>query len=118
MSEKTGVHQVRRESTDEQDMAQIRELLFGEHSRQTSRRLEEIAARLNAQEQALRALVAQTDERVTLIDSELQESNTSLRHAIDALAQDLERMQQGSVNRIHFAELLETMARQLRQSPD
>lgn len=155
MSEKTGFRQVRGESSDEHDMAQIRELLFGEHSRQTSRQLEQFEVRIREQEQALRrlldqrldqrltdatqalrddldqqsrrqqanldgldtalrALFAKTDERVTLVDSELQAST----QVLNELALSVERLQQGHVGRVHLAEMLEAMAQRLRQSAD
>ncbi len=144
MGDKIGFGRVSSSSADEQSMAQIREILFGEQNRQTATRIGHLETRLGEQEstlrelverrvdkavaalrkeletgnsqqqaaldrleQTLRALLGKTEERITLLDSDLQD------HA-HGLAQSLERLRQDQVDRAQLAEMFETLARQLR----
>lgn len=137
---KLGVGQVSSSAGDEKDMARIREILFGEQSREANNRMARIESLLSAQDTALRELLdmrieraakelrdelgshdrrqataldalhaellarlKNTDERLSLLDSDLQDTRYQADHAVD---------------RAQLAALFETMARQLRQTSD
>lgn len=140
MEDKPGIRQVgTAASVDEQNMAQIREILFGEQNRRTSHalnRLDERFAALSAAmdalrsdlrtegerrqaaldgvESALRALLEKFDQRLTLLDSDLQDDRHRLGQSIAEQTAALDRLQQGSVGRAQLADLLESLVGQLR----
>jgi len=151
MGDKIGFGRVSSESADEQNMAQIREILFGEHNRQTANRIDRIESRLNEQDAALRELLDQridkalaglrreletqakqqqaaldhldgalrtllgkADQRITLLDSDLQDNAHRLGQSLTEHSQSLDRLQQDNANRSQLAELFEGLARQLR----
>jgi len=151
MGDKIGFSRVSSESADEQNMAQIREILFGEHNRQTASRLDRIDTRLNEQDgalselldqridkalaglrreletqgkqqqasldgldKALRALLVKADERITMLDSDLQDTAHRLGQSFTEYSQSLDRLQQDNANRSQLAELFEALAQQLR----
>ena len=154
MSNETSFRRSSGASPDEQSMAQIREILFGEHSRQTASQIAGIETQLGEQQQALRhllderlesamaalradldkqatrqqaaldgldnalrALLARADERLTLLDSDLQDSQHAVRQTLDQQAMAIEQLEQRHIGRTELASLLETVARQLRE-PD
>lgn len=80
MAEKPGLNRVSQGSADEQSMAQIREILFGEQSRQTEQQFAHLEARLGEQEQALKTLL---DQRI----DELGEQLHRLRGDLDGQEQ-------------------------------
>ena len=153
MTEKIGFGRLRNSSTDEQDMAQIREILFGEQTRQADNRMARIESLLSAQDTALRdlldmridraakalrdelgnqgrrqetaldavdaelrALLQRNDERLTLLDSDLQDARQQADRSIDEYARSLDQLQQDSVDRSQLAELFEGLAQQLRKT--
>ena len=153
MTEKIGFSRIRNSSTDEQDMAQIREILFGEQTRQADNRMARIESLLSAQDTALRdlldmridraakalrdelgnqgrrqetaldavdaelrALLQKNDERLTLLDSDLQDARQRADRSIDEYARSLDQLQQDSVDRSQLAELFEGLAQQLRKT--
>ena len=75
MSDKPGFSRVSTTTADEQSMAQIREILFGEQTRQTDEHLSRLDARLNEQELALKALL---DERVGKLTDNLAQLRDEL----------------------------------------
>ena len=136
---------------DAQQMAQIREILFGDQNRRFSEQLnglekafeqqqaslreafdqqlrqaiERLQADLEKQamrqqagvdglDNALRAMIRELDDKITLVDSDLQDSDQ--RHAASAAQQQtaLDGLRQSSVDRMALAELLEQVARSLR----
>jgi len=151
MGDKIGFSRVGSESADEQNMAQIREILFGEHNRQTANRIDRIESRLNEQDAAfrelldqridkalaglrreletqgkqqqaaldgldgtLRMLLGKTDERITLLDSDLQDTAHRLGQSLTEYSQSLDRLQQDNADRSQLAALFEGLASQLR----
>jgi hypothetical protein len=80
MAEKPGFNRVSQGSADEHSMAQIREILFGEQSRQTEQQFARLEARLGEQEQALKTLL---DQRI----DELGEQLHRLRDDLDGQEQ-------------------------------
>ncbi len=90
MAEKPGFNRVSQASADEHSMAQIREILFGEHSRHTERQFARLEARLGEQEQTLRTLL---DQRIDEISQDLHQ----LRDALDG--QD--RRQGAALDELH-----------------
>jgi uncharacterized coiled-coil protein SlyX len=151
MGDKIGFGRVSSTSADEQNMEQIREILFGEQNRQTATRIGHMETRLGEQEAALRELLEQriekamaalrqeietrngeqraaidgldsalrkildkTDERLSLLDSDLQDSGHRLGESIKQHTEALNRLEQGQVDRSQLAELFESVARQLR----
>ena len=90
MAEKPGFNRVSQEAADEHSMAQIREILFGEQSRQTEQHFARLEARLGEQEQALKTLFGQR------ID-ELGENLRQLRVEQD----DQDRRQNAGLNELH-----------------
>jgi len=151
MGDKIGFSRVSSESADEQNMAQIREILFGEHNRQTANRIDRIESRLNEQDAALgdlldqridkalaglrreldtqakqqqaaldgldgtlRMLLGKTDERINLLDSDLQDTAHRLGQSLTEHSQSLDRLQQDNADRSQLAELFEALAHQLR----
>jgi chromosome segregation ATPase len=154
MGDETVFRQVRSETANEHDLAQIREILFGEQRRQTEQQIAHIETRLREQDEtlrrllderiqqaldtarrdldaratkqqtaldaldnALRALLQQTDDRLSVLDSDLQHSNHRLERSVAEQRGALERLQQDSAQRTQLAELLEDLARQLRTPP-
>ena len=75
MAEKPGFNRVSQASADEQSMAQIREILFGEHSRHTEQQFTRLEARLGEQEQALKTLL---DQRIDEISQDLHQLRNDL----------------------------------------
>jgi regulator of replication initiation timing len=75
MSDKPGFSRVSNTSADEQSMAQIREILFGEQSRQTEQHFSRLEVRLNEQERSLKALL---DERVGKLTDDLEQLRNQL----------------------------------------
>ena len=75
MAEKPGFNRVSQESADEHSMAQIREILFGEHSRHTEQQFARLEARLGEQEQALKTLL---DQRITALGENLRQLRDEL----------------------------------------
>ena len=75
MVEKPGFNRVSQESADERSMAQIREILFGEHTRHTEAQFERLEARLGEQEQALKTLL---DQRITGLGENLRQLRDDL----------------------------------------
>jgi len=145
---KLGVGQASHPSVDEKDMAQIREILFGEQTREANNRIARIESLLSAQDKALRelldvhverattqlreelgnrdrrqttaldalhaelnALLQKTDERLTLLDSDLQESRQQTDRSLDQFQKD-------SVDRSQLADLFESLAGQLRKTSE
>ena len=154
MGDKIGFSRVSSTSADEQHMAQIREILFGEQNRQTENRIGRVESRLSEQDAALRelldqridkalstlrrefetrdkqqtaarddldgllrALLTKADERITLLDSDLQDNMHQLNQVLAEQSQALEHLQHDKFDRAQLAELFETLARQLRGSP-
>lgn len=76
MAEKPGFNRVSQASADEQSMAQIREILFGEQSRHTEQQFARLEAKLGEQEQVLKALL---DQRI----DELGQGLHQLRDELD-----------------------------------
>ena len=74
MTENTGITRMRADSSDESSMQQIREILFGEHRRQTVEHLARIESRLSEQDMALRRLL---EERIGSAVQGLQETVAS-----------------------------------------
>jgi hypothetical protein len=141
-------------AADDQQMAQIREILFGEQQRRLASRLDDIERRLAQQnaaqrelldqrlrqlgeqlhadldkqglrqqaaidglDNALRALVRGVDDKLMLVDSDLQDLDQRHQQAVaDQLARDAETRQR-SVSREQLAVLLEQLAQQLRDHP-
>jgi len=151
MGDKIGFGRVSSESADEHNMAQIREILFGEHNRQIANRIDRIESRLNEQDaalsellnqridkalaglrreletqgkqqqaaldgldNALRALLGKADERITLLDSDLQDTAHRLGQSLAEHSQLLDRLQQDTADRSQLAALFEGLAHQLR----
>ena len=77
MSDKSGVSRASAESTEQQSMAQIREILFGEKVRHTEQQFARLDARLEEQHNVLRAML---DEQIGRLGNEL----TQLRNGLDA----------------------------------
>ena len=154
MAEKIGFGRVSSESAEEHDMAQIREILFGEQNRQTANRLGQVESRLGEQDAALRelletridkavkklreelgdqgkrqalaldgldaalrGLIEKTDERLTLLDSDLQDAGHKASQSLQALTQSLDGLRRESVDRADLAALFEGLAQQLRKTP-
>lgn len=151
MADKPGIRQVASDAADENKMEQIREILFGEQTRQTADHLARIESQLGKQDAALRALLdervdelrshleahgaqqraaldgvesairellGKVDERVTLLDSDLQDAGHRLSQSLDQQAAAHERLLQSSVDRAQLAQLLEGLAQRLRPPPD
>jgi chromosome segregation ATPase len=154
MADKPELTRIGGAATEDKDLAQIREILFGEHSRRIAERLAlldarldgqesdlrraleeqlraferaaaDLEARLNAQEarqQAaldgletlLRGLLDQAGDRLTRLDSDLQDASHRLMQSLEQQAAEHARLQQASVGRAQLAALLEGLARQLR----
>lgn len=144
MAEKPGFRHISSASADEQQMAQIREILFGEQNRRTEGDLKSLGERLDTLDRALRELLDSRitqlsegfhrelekqglrhqasidgldnalrgllrglDEKIDLVDSDLQDAQHKLKQAIDDHAT-------ASVRRAQLADLLEQFAGQLR----
>jgi hypothetical protein len=153
MTGKLGFGGVGNSSADEQQMAQIREILFGEQTRQANNRMARIESLLSAQDTALRelldirigratkelreelgnqgkrqsteldavdaelrALLHSTDERLMLLDSDLQNARHQADRSLDEHARSLDRLRQDGVDRSQLAELFEGIAQQLRKT--
>lgn len=157
MSDKPGVSRVSTTSADEQSMAQIREILFGEQTRQTEAHFSRLEVRLSEQERSLKALLDERvgkltdnlaqlryelgeqdqrqhsaldelngtlsalldklDERLVLLDSDQQDTKHEQQRAVAEQRAALHDLEQCHIGRQQLAELLESMAGELRQSP-
>ena len=154
MSNETSFRRISGGSPDEQSMAQIREILFGEQHRQTASQIAGLETRLGEQERALRqllderlenamsalradldkqgmrqqaaldgldnalrALLTQANDRLTILDSDLQDAQHALRKTLDQQATAIEQVERRSMARTELAAMLEALARQLRE-PD
>lgn len=93
MSDKPGFSRVGQTSADEQDMARIREILFGEQSRQTEQQFQQLDARLIQQQQALESLIEQhigkLGDELQSVRSEMQAQDDRQSAALDALNETL-----------------------------
>lgn len=154
MPDTPGSRRVSANPADEQSLAQIREILFGEQARQTSQQLTQLETHLGEQERALRTLLDQRiaavseavealrgdlgdqderqvaaligvegalhalldslDNRLTLLDSDLQDSHQRLEGAVADQATALHSLQQTGLGRGQLADMLESIVRQLR----
>lgn len=151
MTENTGITRMRADSSDESSMQQIREILFGEHRRQTAEHLVRIESRLSEQDmalrrlleeriasavqdlqetlasegerqraalgdldQALRSLLLDLEQQLRKVDDDLQDGHDHLRQSLAARDEALDALQQQSVSRTQLADVLESLARQLR----
>lgn len=154
ITEKIGFGGASNSAADEQDMARIREILFGDQTRQADNRMARIESLLSAQDTALRelldmridraakalrdelgnqgrrqetaldavdaelrALLRKNDERLTLLDSDLQDARQQADRSLDEYARSLDQLQQDSVDRSQLAALFEGLAQQLRKTP-
>ena len=130
---KLGVGKVSGSGADEKDMARIREILFGEQTRESNNRMARIESLLSAQDTALRELLDMRIERAAKeLREELGNHERRQETALDALHTELltrlkntdERLSlldsdlQDTVDRAQLAELFESLARQLRQTSD
>ena len=153
MADKPGIQPLNTSSADEQQMQQIREILFGEQQRLTDAQLSRLETRLGDQsdqlrdlfesrlsqaletlrqemdthanrqqtaldslDNALRSLVGKADERITLLDSDLQDPAHRLSQTIAEQATAHDSLAQRSVERETLAELLEQIANRLRMA--
>lgn len=153
--EKLGFGRVKNGSADEKDMAQIREILFGEQNRQSANRMARIESMLSAQDSALRellesrinravkelldelgslgrhqateldavdaelrAMLKKTDERLTSLDSDLQDARHQADQSLAEHTRSLDQLRQDSIERTQLAALLESLAQQLRGKPE
>lgn len=140
MTENTGITRMRADSSDESSMQQIREILFGEHRRLTAEHLVRIESRLSEQDmalrrlleeriasegerqraalddldQALRSLLLDLEQQLRKVDDDLQDGHDHLRQSLAARDEALDALQQQSVSRTQLADVLESLARQLR----
>lgn len=151
MEDKSGHRPLRSDNADEQQMEQIREILFGEQQRQTDAALSRLESRLGEQveqlrglldsrlvqaqealrgeidtharrqqtaldslDNALRALLDKTGDRITMLDSDLQDAGQRLSRMLEEQQAAHAALAHGSVSRDVLAELLEDMARRLR----
>ena len=151
MADKPGQRPLHTDSADEQQMEQIREILFGEQQRQTDAQLSRLEGRIGEQveqlrgllesrlaeahealrgeidtharhqqtaldglDDALRATLDKTVERITLLDSDLQDTGQRLSRALEEQHAAHDALAQRSVSREDLAALLEQIARQLR----
>jgi len=142
-------------AADEQHMAQIREILFGEQTRQADNRMARIESLLSAQDTALRelldmridrateelrdelgnqgrhqataldaldaelrALLLTTGERLTLLDSDLQDAHHQTDRSLAEHARSLEQLRHDSIERSQLASLFESLAEQLRKTDE
>jgi len=81
--EKLGFGRVKNGSADEKDMAQVREILFGEQNRQSANRMARIESMLSAQDTALREHLESRIERA--VKELLDELGSLGRHQATAL---------------------------------
>jgi hypothetical protein len=152
MAEKTGFEQLGSASVDDRQMAQIREILFGEQNRLTANRLSDIEqaiekqatrlrqsmeqrisqaaeqlrqdlekqglrhqASLDGLDNALRGLLQGLDDKITLVDNDLQDNDQRHTRALAEQAEAHDRLAKNSVNRGQLADLLDDIARRLRE---
>jgi hypothetical protein len=152
MAEKSGFEQLDSANAEDRQMAQIREILFGEQSRLTEQRLSEIEQAIESQvtrlgqlmeqrisqsmeqlrqdlekqglrhqaaldglDNALRRLLQGLDDKITLVDSDVQDNDQRQTQALAQQAAAHERLASASVDRKQLANLLDSMARQLRE---
>jgi hypothetical protein len=148
----TGSQTQREDPDDDQQMAQIREILFGAESRRVSERLDQIERRLEQQvsaleaatdrrltqtreqlhadidkqglrhqaaldglDNALRALVQGLDDKLSLVDSDLQDLAQRQRQAMEQQLEEQRELARRSVSRAELAGLLEQFAGLLRR---
>jgi len=101
MAEKIGFDRVGGSSTEEQDLGQIREILFGDQHRQTTGRLARIEARLGEQESILRDLIgAQIDKAVQQLRDELGHQEQRQASALDDIETALRTELQKTAERL------------------
>ena len=107
-----------------QDKA-LRELLDMRIERATKQVLDELGNRDRRQTTALDALHAElhaqlqnTDERLTLMDSDLQDARHQADRSLEQYARSLDQLQKDSVDRSQLADLFEELAGQLRKTSD
>ena len=90
MGDKIGFGRISSSSADEQNMAQIREILFGERERQTATRIGRIETRVSEQEAALRELLEQRiDKAMAALRQEIETRNGKQQAALDGLDKEL-----------------------------
>ncbi|MCB1800605.1 MAG: hypothetical protein KDI82_02850 [Gammaproteobacteria bacterium] len=156
MSDKSAIDRVTPLSGEQQSMAQIREILFGEQVRQTEQHFARLETQLEEQQRTLRTLLdgqidrlggqidqlrtalenqeqsqgraleelngslstllARLDERLTLLDSDHQDSVHKQQQAAAQQQSTIERLQRDTAERAQLAGLLENMAAQLRRA--
>ena len=93
MGDKIGFGRVSSSSADEQNMAQIREILFGEQERQTATRISRIETRMSEQEAALRELLEQRiDKAMAALRQEIETRNGEQQAALDSLDKELRKI--------------------------
>jgi hypothetical protein len=154
MAEKIGIGRVSSAPADEEDMARIREILFGDQTRESSNRMARIESLLSAQDTALRELLDMriaratkelhdelsnrdrrqaaaldaldaefrarsqaNDERLTLLDGELQDARHQVEQSLGEVAGSLNNLQQDNIDRAQLAEMFEGLAQHLRKTP-
>lgn len=127
-------------SAEEQSMTQIREILFGEQSRQTEQHFDRLETRLGKEMHKLRdelaaqehrqgaalaelnatmaSLLAKLEERLTLLDSDQQDARQAQQRTSDQQAGALHALEQRSVGKGRLADLLENLASELRGTPN
>lgn len=151
-NEPSGQRHLTSNAEDDQSLTQIREILFGDHRRQTRQQIAALEARLDEWDTAFRqmldqrihqaledlrneldnrglrqqaaldgldstfrTLLAKTDDRLALLDSGLEDITHHLRHSLNEQASAQDAAQRRKVERTQLADLLEGMARQLRE---
>lgn len=152
MAEKTDFEQPGGASVDDRQMAQVREILFGEQTRQMANRLSDVEqaienqatrlrqsmeqrisqaveqlrqdlekqgmrhqASLDGLDNALRGLLQGLDDKINLVDSDLQDNDQRHTRALADQAEAHQRLAKASVDREQLADLLDGMARRLRE---
>lgn len=128
MTDQTRQRQLQPKDDDEQSLAQIREILLKDDRRHTAQLVESIEARLDEQDNALRKLLDQRindaledlrgeiDQTVQRQQTALDGLDNALRQTLGEQAAALGRLADDKVDRTQLAALLETMAKQLRDS--
>lgn len=71
-------------------------------------------AALGDLDQALRSQLLDLEQRLRKVDDDLQDSHGHLRQSLAARDETLDALQQQSVSRMQLADVLESLARQLR----
>ncbi len=81
----------------EQSLDKIRELLFGEETRETKRRFEQLEKRLINE---LRAIEKRLGDRVASVETALQVEVTALSQAVDAESEQRSEMVNGALEKV------------------